>query len=62
MHARERKPGLDPRVVAHLLVAKSASLFGVRLTFDAARSEWRFQAATHNLLKLHTQWISAAIA
>jgi transposase len=28
----------------------------------AARSEWRFQAATHNLLKLHTHWISPAIA
>jgi len=26
----------------------------------AARSEWRFQAATHNLLKLHTHWIHAA--
>jgi transposase len=28
----------------------------------AARSEWRFQAAIHNLLKLHTHWISPAIA
>ena len=28
----------------------------------AARSEWRFQAATHNLLKLHTHWTSPAIA
>ena len=28
----------------------------------AARSEWRFQAATHNLLKLHAHWISPAIA
>jgi transposase len=28
----------------------------------AARSEWRFQAATHNLLKLHSHWISPAIA
>ena len=28
----------------------------------AARSEWRFQAATHNLLNLHTHWISPAIA
>ncbi len=28
----------------------------------AARSEWRFQAATHNLLKLHNHWISPAIA
>jgi transposase len=28
----------------------------------AARSEWRFQAATHNLLKLHTHWISPAVA
>ncbi len=27
----------------------------------AARSEWRFQAATHNLLKLHSHWISPAI-
>ena len=26
----------------------------------AARSEWRFQAATHNLLKLHNHWIHAA--
>jgi len=25
----------------------------------AARSEWRFQAATHNLMKLHTHWIAA---
>jgi hypothetical protein len=29
---------------------------------SAARSEWRFQAATHNLLKLHSHWISPAIA
>ena len=29
---------------------------------SAARSEWRFQATTHNLLKLHTHWISPAIA
>jgi transposase len=28
----------------------------------AARSEWRFQAATHNLLKLHSHWIDPAIA
>ncbi len=28
----------------------------------AARSEWRFQAATHNLLKLHNHWTSPAIA
>jgi transposase len=28
----------------------------------AARSEWRFQAATHNLLKLHNHWISPTIA
>jgi transposase len=28
----------------------------------AVRSEWRFQAATHNLLKLHSHWISPAIA
>jgi Transposase DDE domain len=26
----------------------------------AARSEWRFQAAIHNLLKLHTYWTSSA--
>jgi transposase len=29
---------------------------------SAARSEWRFQAATHNLLKLHSHWISPATA
>jgi transposase len=28
----------------------------------AARSEWRFQSATHNLLKLHNHWTSPAIA
>jgi Transposase DDE domain len=28
----------------------------------AARSEWRFQASVHNLLKLHSHWISPAIA
>jgi len=28
----------------------------------AASSEWRFQAATHNLLKLHSHWISPATA
>jgi transposase len=28
----------------------------------AVRSEWRLQAAVHNLLKLHTHWISPAIA
>jgi Transposase DDE domain len=28
----------------------------------AARSEWRFQAATHNLPELHTHWINPAIA
>ena len=28
----------------------------------AARSEWRLQAAVHNLLKLHNHWISPAIA
>jgi transposase len=28
----------------------------------AARSEWRLQAATHNLLKLHSHWIDPAIA
>jgi transposase len=27
---------------------------------SAVRSEWRFQAATHNLLKLHNHWISPA--
>jgi hypothetical protein len=25
----------------------------------AARSEWRLVAATHNLLKLHSHWITA---
>jgi transposase len=29
---------------------------------SAARSEWRLQAAIHNLLKLHTHWIGPAIA
>ena len=29
---------------------------------SAARSEWRLQAAVHNLLKLHSHWISPAIA
>jgi Transposase DDE domain len=28
----------------------------------AARSEWRLQAAVHNLLKLHSHWIGPAIA
>jgi Transposase DDE domain len=28
----------------------------------AARSEWRLQAAVHNLLKLHTHWIDPATA
>lgn len=28
----------------------------------AVRSEWRLQAAVHNLLKLHTHWTSPAIA
>jgi transposase len=28
----------------------------------AARSEWRLQAAVHNLLKLHTHWINPATA
>jgi len=28
----------------------------------AVRSEWRFQAATHNLMKLHSHWIGPAIA
>ncbi len=28
----------------------------------AVRSEWRLQAAVHNLLKLHTHWVSPAIA
>ncbi len=28
----------------------------------AARSEWRFQAAVHNLMKLHSHWITPAIA
>ena len=28
----------------------------------AVRSEWRLQAAVHNLLKLHSHWISPAIA
>jgi transposase len=28
----------------------------------AARSEWRLQAAVHNLLKLHSHWTSPAIA
>ncbi len=27
----------------------------------AVRSEWRFQAAIHNLLKLHSHWIAAEI-
>jgi transposase len=27
----------------------------------AVRSEWRLQAAVHNLLKLHSHWISAAV-
>ena len=29
---------------------------------SAARSEWRLQAAVHNLLKLHTHWITPASA
>ena len=29
---------------------------------SAVRSEWRFQAAVHNLLKLHSHWITPAIA
>ena len=29
---------------------------------SAVRSEWRLQAAVHNLLKLHSHWISPAIA
>jgi Transposase DDE domain/Transposase domain (DUF772) len=28
----------------------------------AARSEWRFQAAVHNLMKLHSHWIDPATA
>lgn len=28
----------------------------------AVRSEWRLQAAVHNLLKLHTHWVGPAIA
>ena len=28
----------------------------------AVRSEWRFQAAIHNLLKLHNHWIAPAVA
>jgi hypothetical protein len=28
----------------------------------AARAEWRLQAASHNLLKLHSHWISLVIA
>jgi hypothetical protein len=32
-----------------------------RLGRAAARSEWRFQAATHNLLKLHNHWISPMV-
>lgn len=28
----------------------------------AARSEWRLQAAVHNLLKLHSHWVDPAIA
>jgi hypothetical protein len=28
----------------------------------AVRSEWRLQAAVHNLLKLHNHWIGPAIA
>src|SRR5205085_12632142 len=28
----------------------------------AVRSEWRLQAAVHNLLKLHSHWIAPAIA
>ncbi len=28
----------------------------------AVRSEWRLQAAVHNLLKLHTHWITPALA
>ena len=27
----------------------------------AVRSEWRLQAAVHNLLKLHSHWISPAV-
>ena len=29
---------------------------------SAARSEWRLQAAVHNLLQLHSHWISPAVA
>jgi hypothetical protein len=28
----------------------------------AVRSEWRLQAAVHNLMKLHNHWIEPAIA
>jgi hypothetical protein len=28
---------------------------------SAVRSEWRLQAAVHNLLKLHSHWISPAV-
>jgi len=32
-----------------------------RLGRAAARWEWRIQAATHNLLKLHSHWISPVV-
>jgi len=56
---KHRKAAVEPVFAQHKF-NRGFRRFG-RRGRAAARSEWRLQAATHNLLKLHTHWISPAV-
>ena len=53
---RKRKVMIEP-VFAQMKYNRKFDRFG-RTGRSAARSEWRLQAATHNLTKLHTHRIA----
>jgi transposase len=54
---KKRKVMIEP-VFAHMKYNRRFDRFG-RRGRSAVRSEWRLQAATHNLIKLHTHRIAA---
>jgi transposase len=57
---KHRKATIEP-VFAHNKFNRGFRRFQ-RRGRAAARSEWRLQAAAHNLMKLHIRWIDPAIA
>ncbi len=57
---KHRKATVEP-VFAQIKFNRKINRFQ-RRGRAAALSEWRLVAATHNLLKLHSHWISPAVA